>query len=89
MDTYYPYNPSNVKIACFVTSYTVIGSALTVTGFLSEGSFHDYHQETHRLLNIDYRKLRAYRFPILYEFLRWDNAQQRCCCGDVRDEKCV
>ncbi|HQP81161.1 MAG TPA: hypothetical protein PLK20_06640, partial [Paludibacteraceae bacterium] len=40
---YYPYNPSNVKIACFVTSYTVIGSALTVPGFLSEGSFHDYH----------------------------------------------
>ena len=35
---------------------------LTVPGFLSEGSFHDYGPETHRLLNKDYRKLESYRF---------------------------
>ena len=35
---------------------------LTVPGFLSEGSFHDYKPETHRLLNDDYRKLEAERF---------------------------
>ncbi|MBV5343996.1 N-acetylmuramoyl-L-alanine amidase, partial [bacterium] len=32
---------------------------LTVPGFLSEGSFHDYQPETHRLLNDDYRKLES------------------------------
>jgi len=35
---------------------------LTVPGFLSEGSFHDYQPETHRLLNKDYRKLEATNF---------------------------
>lgn len=35
---------------------------LTVPGFLSEGSFHDYKPETHRLLNEDYRRLEAERF---------------------------
>lgn len=35
---------------------------LTVPGFLSEGSFHDYQPETHRLLNDDYRKLEATNF---------------------------
>lgn len=35
---------------------------LTVPGFLSEGSFHDYQPETHRLLNEDYRKLEATSF---------------------------
>lgn len=35
---------------------------LTVPGFLSEGSFHDYPPETHRLLSKDYRKLESYRF---------------------------
>lgn len=34
----------------------------TVPGFLSEGEFHDYKPETHRLLNTDYKKLEAYRF---------------------------
>ena len=32
------------------------------TAFLSEGSFHDYHPETHRLLNADYCKLEAIKF---------------------------
>ena len=35
---------------------------LTVPGFLSEGSFHDYQPETHRLLNKNYRKLEANNF---------------------------
>jgi len=35
---------------------------LTVPGFLSEGSFHDYQPETHRLLNKDYRRLEANNF---------------------------
>lgn len=35
---------------------------LTVPGFLSEGSFHDYQPETHRLLNVNYRKLEAVNF---------------------------
>ena len=35
---------------------------LTVPGFLSEGSFHDYPPETHRLLNVNYRKLEAVNF---------------------------
>lgn len=83
---YYPYNPSNVKIACFVTSYTVIGSALTVPGFLSEGSFHDYHPETHRLLNIDYRKLEAYRFFQFYtNFFGGTMPNSGVVAGDVRD----
>lgn len=34
----------------------------TVPGFLSEGEFHDYMPEAHRLLNEDYRKLEAARF---------------------------
>lgn len=35
---------------------------LVVPGFLSEGSFHDYKPETHRLLNPDYCKLEATNF---------------------------
>lgn len=38
----------------------------TVPGFLSEGSFHDYAPEAHRLLNTDYRKLEAARFYRYY-----------------------
>jgi hypothetical protein len=39
---------------------------LTVPGFLSEGSFHDYQPETHRLLNTDYCKLEAINFYRYY-----------------------
>lgn len=39
---------------------------LTVPGFLSEGSFHDYKPETHRLLNSDYCKLEAVNFHRFY-----------------------
>ena len=42
---------------------------LTVPGFLSEGSFHDYAPETHRLMNDDYCKLEALR--MFHHFHKW------------------
>ncbi|MFZ4581812.1 MAG: T9SS type A sorting domain-containing protein [Paludibacter sp.] len=39
---------------------------LIVPGFLSEGSFHDYNPEAHRLLNVDYCKLEAMSFYRYY-----------------------
>lgn len=42
---------------------------LTVPGFLSEGSFHDYAPETHRLMNADYCKLEALR--MYQHFHKW------------------
>lgn len=45
---------------------------LTVPGFLSEGSFHDYAPETHRLMNDDYCKLEALR--MFQHFHKWFNA---------------
>lgn len=39
---------------------------LTVPGFLSEGSFHDYLPETHRLLNTDYCLLEAVNLHRFY-----------------------
>ena len=42
---------------------------LTVPGFLSEGSFHDYAPETHRLMNEDYCRLEALR--IFQHFHKW------------------
>lgn len=44
---------------------------LTVPGFLSEGSFHDYAPETHRLMNADYCKLEALR--MYQHFHHWFN----------------
>lgn len=37
-------------------------SGLTVTGMLSEGSFHDYIPETYRLMNEDFCRLEAWHF---------------------------
>ena len=45
---------------------------LTVPGFLSEGSFHDYAPETHRLMNDDYCKLEALR--MFQHFHKWFGA---------------
>ena len=45
---------------------------LTVPGFLSEGSFHDYAPETHRLMNKDYCKLEALR--MFQHFHKWFDA---------------
>lgn len=44
---------------------------LTVPGFLSEGSFHDYAPETHRLCNEDYCRLEALR--MYQHFHKWFN----------------
>lgn len=46
---------------------------LTVPGFLSEGSFHDYAPETHRLMNDDYCKLEALR--MFQHFHKWFDVQ--------------
>ena len=46
---------------------------LTVPGFLSEGSFHDYAPETHRLMNDDYCKLEALR--MFHHFHKWFDVQ--------------
>lgn len=42
---------------------------LKVPGFLSEGSFHDYPPESHRLMNADYCKLEALR--MYQHFHKW------------------
>lgn len=74
------------------TGYTVISpSYLTIPGYLSEGEFHDYKPETHRLLNNDYCKLEAYRF--LQAFCDYYSSGTTkltkpttgVVCGDVRD----
>jgi gliding motility-associated-like protein len=44
------------------TPYLGVLRNLVYNAFLSEGSFHDYKPETHRLLNQDYCNLEAYRF---------------------------
>ena len=46
---------------------------LTVPGFLSEGSFHDYAPETHRLMNEDYCRLEALR--MFQHFHKWFDVQ--------------
>ena len=42
--------------------YLGVLNGLVYRAFLSEGSFHDYRPETHRLLNADYCHLEAIRF---------------------------
>ena len=55
---YYPYNPGNVKVE---TNALGVQNSMTIAGFLSEGSFHDYVPEACRLLNMDYKHLEAIR----------------------------
>jgi N-acetylmuramoyl-L-alanine amidase len=59
--THYTTSPNLRGDFSFYGNTTGLGvlRPLTVPGFLSEGSFHDYQPETHRLLNQDYRKLEA------------------------------
>lgn len=80
---------SNSKRMYSYETYTVISpSYLTKPGYLSEGEFHDYKPETHRLLNDDYCKLEAYRF--LQAFCDYYPSLTRpttgVICGDVRDQ---
>ena len=80
---------STTKRIMSYTTYTVISpSYLTIPGYLSEGEFHDYKPETHRLLNNDYCKLEAYRF--LQAFCDYYSSSLTrpttgVICGDVRD----
>ena len=81
---------SNSKRMYSYTTYTVISpSYLTIPGYLSEGEFHDYKPETHRLLNTDYCKLEAYR--LLQAFCDYYSSSLTppttgVICGDVRDQ---
>ncbi len=58
---------------------------LTVPGFLSEGSFHDYAPETHRLCNDDYCKLEALRmYQHFHKWFKRDLPQTATICGWVK-----
>ncbi len=58
-----------------------------IPGFLSEGSFHDYTPEAHRLLNEDYRKLEAYRlFNFCCEYFEAGNSDKGVVAGFAKDE---
>ncbi|MDO9152925.1 MAG: T9SS type A sorting domain-containing protein [Paludibacter sp.] len=58
---------------------------LTVPGFLSEGSFHDYKPETHRLLNPDYCRLEAMHFYRFYcDYFQSDLPTKGLIAGHVR-----
>jgi N-acetylmuramoyl-L-alanine amidase len=60
---------------------------LTVPGFLSEGSFHDYAPETHRLMNSDYCKLEALRFfQYFHEYFQRDLPQTGTIAGFVKSK---
>ena len=58
---------------------------LTVPGFLSEGSFHDYPPESHRLMNEDYCKLEALRmFQHFHKYFKRDLPQTATISGWVK-----
>jgi len=58
---------------------------LTVPGYLSEGSFHDYPPETHRLMNYDYCKLEALRmFQHFHRFYGRTLPQTATISGSVK-----
>lgn len=58
---------------------------LTVPGHLSEGSFHDYAPETHRLMNNDYCKLEALRmFQFYFKYFNRTMPQTATISGFVK-----
>lgn len=58
---------------------------LTVPGHLSEGSFHDYAPETHRLMNDDYCHLEALRmFQYFHKWFNRQLPQTACISGWVK-----
>ena len=58
---------------------------LTVPGHLSEGSFHDYPPETHRLMNDNYCKLEALRmFQHFHRYFGRTLPQTACISGWVK-----
>ena len=84
--TYYSATNMNVR-----GDYSFYGYHLgvlrnnTVPGFLSEGEFHDYLPETHRLLNEDYRKLESARFFRYFcDYFEADQASKGILAGLVK-----
>lgn len=60
---------------------------LTVPGHLSEGSFHDYAPETHRLMNNDYCHLEALRmFQYFHKWFQRDLPQTGTISGYVKSK---
>lgn len=60
---------------------------LTVPGFLSEGSFHDYPPETHRLMNNDFCRLEAIRFfQHFHNYFKRDMPTTGTIAGFVKSE---
>lgn len=58
---------------------------LTVPGHLSEGSFHDYPPETHRLMNDNYCKIEALRmFQYFHRYYNRTLPQTACISGWVK-----
>lgn len=58
---------------------------LTVPGHLSEGSFHDYAPETHRLMNDDYCHLEALRmFQYFHKWFQRELPKTACISGWVK-----
>ncbi len=61
---------------------------LTVTGFLSEGSYHDYVPETYRLLNMDYKYIEAWHFTkAVMEYFSTDGFTTGNIAGVVYDSR--
>ena len=60
---------------------------LTVPGHLSEGSFHDYAPETHRLMNKDYCHLEALRmYQYFHKWFKRDLPQTATISGYVKSK---
>ncbi|MDR2125913.1 MAG: gliding motility-associated C-terminal domain-containing protein [Prevotellaceae bacterium] len=67
--------------------YLGVLRGLVYKAFLSEGSFHDYKPETHRLLNRDYCNLEAYRyFQFFHSFFNADMPNTGTIGGWVKSE---
>ncbi len=62
--------------------------ALTVTGMLSEGSFHDYIPETYRLMNDDFKWLEGWNFrKAIDEWFSIPGVDYGAIVGRINDEK--
>ncbi len=62
--------------------------ALTVTGMLSEGSFHDYIPETYRLMNMDFKWLEAWHFmKAMEEYLGLPGDEYGVIMGRLNDTR--
>lgn len=61
---------------------------LTITGMLSEGSFHDYIPETYRLMNPDYCWLEAWHFrKTVDQYFGVDGLTTGVVCGRLNDSR--